>query len=82
MLRDQRFACGDIAVILAIAAHLNGGDTDANVARVAKMRLDASRSWAAVARHFGISPTRVAVQVEKLHLWAVTTTAPASRPPA
>ena len=66
-MRRARLGYGDISVALALASHLTGGVTRANVEKILTLwrssRLD---GWAKTARSLGVRLQRVVLQIESL----------------
>lgn len=66
-MRRARLGYGDISAALALASHLKGGITKANVERlVALWRSPRFRGWGMIARSFGVRVERVVLQIESL----------------
>jgi hypothetical protein len=66
-LRKARLGYGDMTVVLAMASHLQGGITKANVDRiVALWRSSRVDGWGKIAKSMGVRLQRVVIQVESL----------------
>ena len=81
-IHKARFGYGDISVALALASHLRGGITEANVEKIIAMRMNPRLSgWPSIAKSLGIRLQRVVLQIESMRARPVAkSTAAAERP--
>jgi hypothetical protein len=66
-MRRARLGYGDMSVALALASHLPGGTTRANVGRIVTLwKSSRSDRWPNVARSLGLRLERVVFQIESV----------------
>jgi len=65
-MRRARLGYGDISVALALASHLSGGITRANVDKILALWRSSRLDWGRIARSLGVRLQRVVLQIESL----------------
>jgi len=81
-MRKAQFGYGDISVALALASHLQGGITNANVERIITLRLNPRlNGWPSIAKSLGIRLQRVVLQIESMRARPAAKSMAAAEPP-